>query len=89
MRNIDAFLANVTALPGVYQMRDQSGTVIYVGKAKNLKKRLSSYFSKQAKDPKTLSLVQQIADIDITVTSSENEAVILECNLIKKTSSAL
>lgn len=84
VRNIDAFLANVTALPGVYQMRDKSGTVIYVGKAKNLKKRLSSYFSKQAKDTKTLSLVQQIADIDITVTGSDHEAVILECNLIKK-----
>lgn len=84
LRNIQSFLANVTALPGVYQMLDVRGEVVYVGKAKNLKKRLSSYFSKQAKDPKTASLVKQIDNINITVTQSENEAVLLECNLIKK-----
>lgn len=84
LRNIQSFLENVTALPGVYQMLDAKGHVIYVGKAKNLKKRLSSYFSKQTKDLKTTALVKQIEDITITVTHSENEAVILECNLIKK-----
>lgn len=84
LRNLDSFLANLTPLPGVYQMLDVKGEVIYVGKAKNLKKRVSSYFSKQAKDPKTELLVKHIDRIDITVTSTENEAVILECNLIKK-----
>lgn len=65
-------------------MLDAKGDVIYVGKAKNLKKRLSSYFSKTAKDLKTESLVKHIDSINITVTQSDNEAVILECNLIKK-----
>lgn len=65
-------------------MRDGKGEVIYVGKAKDLKKRISSYFSRQAKDLKTLSLVEQIKDIDFIVTHNENEAVLLECNLIKK-----
>jgi excinuclease ABC subunit C len=79
-----SFLENVTALPGVYQMLDVKGEVIYVGKAKNLKKRLSSYFSKQAKDLKTESMLKHVDSINITVAHSENEAVILECNLIKK-----
>lgn len=64
-------------------MLDEKGAVIYVGKAKNLKKRVSSYFSGRVQDPKTISLVKNIKDITITVTSSENEAVLLECNLIK------
>lgn len=71
-------------MPGVYQMLDAKGDVIYVGKAKNLKKRLSSYFSNTPKDLKTESLVKHIDSINITVTQSDNEAVILECNLIKK-----
>jgi excinuclease ABC subunit C len=65
-------------------MLGEKGEVLYVGKAKDLKKRVSSYFSGRVKDPKTLSLVEQIKDIDFTVTSNENEAVLLECNLIKK-----
>ncbi|EKD70000.1 MAG: hypothetical protein ACD_46C00680G0002 [uncultured bacterium] len=84
MRNIKTFLLNLSHHPGVYQMLGKDGEVLYVGKAKDLKKRISSYFSSRAKDAKTLSLVQQIADIDVTVTNSENEAVLLECNLIKK-----
>lgn len=84
MRDIKTFISNLPNNPGVYQMLDASGVVIYVGKAKNLKKRLSSYFNKSSKDPKTLSLVKHIHDVDFTVTHTENEAVLLECNLIKQ-----
>jgi len=84
MQNIKNFLANLSHYPGVYQMLGEKGEVLYVGKAKDLKKRISSYFSSKAKDLKTLSLVKQIKDIDFTVTHTENEAVLLECNLIKK-----
>ncbi|MBA3660560.1 MAG: excinuclease ABC subunit UvrC [Gammaproteobacteria bacterium] len=84
MLNIKIFLSNLSHHPGVYQMLGESGEVLYVGKAKNLKKRISSYFTKNSTDLKTASLIKQIKDIDITVTYSENEAVLLECNLIKK-----
>lgn len=84
MRDVKSLLANLSHHPGVYQMLDDRGHVIYVGKAKDLKKRVASYFSGRVKDPKTTSLVSQIHDISITITHSENEAVLLECNLIKK-----
>lgn len=84
MIDIKAFLSNVTNHPGVYQMLDDKGVILYVGKAKNLKKRLASYFNSTSKDSKTMALVSHIHDIDITVTRSENEALLLECNLIKK-----
>ncbi len=84
MFDIKAFLDNAPHHPGVYQMLGEEGNILYVGKAKNLKKRLTSYFSTAQKDPKTLALVKHIKNIDITVTRSENEALILECNLIKK-----
>lgn len=79
-----AFLHSVTTSPGVYQMYSQADEVIYVGKAKNLKKRLSSYFQKQHTDRKTESLVKHIHHIQVTVTSSETEALLLENTLIKK-----
>lgn len=84
MRDIKTFLSHLTHHSGIYQMLDEKGVVIYVGKAKDLKKRVSSYFTGKVKDPKTTSLVKLIADVDITVTRSENEAVLLECNLIKQ-----
>ena len=84
MQNIKAFLAKLSHQPGVYQMLGENGAVIYIGKAKDLKHRVSSYFSGRVKDPKTISLVKKITDIEITVTHTENEAVLLECNLIKK-----
>lgn len=84
MLNIKSFLNNVTHQPGVYQMLDESGHIIYIGKARDLKKRLSSYFSSKQKDTKTHALLQHVKSIDITVTHTENEALILECNLIKK-----
>jgi excinuclease ABC subunit C len=70
--------------PGCYMFKDSSGNIIYIGKAKNLKKRVGSYFSGKAMDPKTSALVSQIADIDFIATENEIEAFILENNLIKK-----
>ena len=78
------FLAEVTSEPGVYRMYDDKHEIIYVGKAKDLKKRLSSYFRKNLASKKTEALVAVIADIDITVTHSETEALLLEHNYIKK-----
>ena len=78
------FLALVPAQPGVYRMYNQTEQVIYVGKAKDLKKRLSSYFRQQVDSVKTRALVAQIANIEITATHSETEALILENNLIKQ-----
>ncbi|TDB44086.1 excinuclease ABC subunit UvrC [Photorhabdus khanii] len=77
------FLKTVTSQPGVYRMYDTLGTVIYVGKAKDLKKRLSSYFRAQVASRKTESLVRSIAQIDVTVTHTETEALLLEHNYIK------
>ena len=79
-----AFLQNLTTLPGVYRMLDADGTVIYVGKAKNLRRRVSSYFSRQDNSAKTRALVAQIQQIEIAVTHTENEALILENTLIKE-----
>jgi excinuclease ABC subunit C len=70
--------------PGVYIMRNAKKKIIYIGKAKNLKKRVHSYFQKNQKDPKTISLVSNILTIDYIVTDNEMEALILESNLIKK-----
>ncbi len=77
------FLKTLSSQPGVYKMLDESGTVIYVGKAKNLKNRVSSYFLKNVSSPKTKVLVSKIAAMETTVTHTENEALLLENNLIK------
>ena len=79
-----SFIASLTQRAGTYQMMDSDGAVLYVGKAKNLKKRVSSYFRKSGISAKTSALVKRISDIDITVTETETEALILEQNLIKK-----
>ncbi len=78
------FLADVSENPGVYRMYDRNNTVIYVGKAKNLKKRLSSYFRKNVNSKKTEALVASIDHIDTTITHSETEALLLEHNFIKQ-----
>ena len=80
----EAFLRVVTEHAGVYRMYDINQVVIYVGKAKHLKKRLASYFRKDVGSVKTQALVKQIAAIDVTVTHTEGEALILENNYIKK-----
>lgn len=84
MLNIKAFLNNITSQPGVYQMLGKDNKVLYVGKARNLKKRLTSYFSAKQKDIKTQALLKHVHDINVTVTHSEKDALLLECNLIKK-----
>ncbi len=77
------FLASLTEKPGIYQMLDREAGVLYVGKAKNLKKRVASYFRNKGLNNKTMALVGRIAQIDITVTRTETEALLLEQNLIK------
>ena len=79
-----AFLRSVSTKPGVYRMYDQHRELLYVGKAKNLKSRLSSYFRENGLAIKTRALVARIAAVDITVTHSETEALLLEQNLIKQ-----
>ncbi len=79
-----AFLKNLTSQPGVYRMYNSQDEVIYVGKAKNLKKRVSSYFRTNVDNAKTRSLVSHIAKMDVTVVNSETEAFLLENNFIKK-----
>lgn len=78
------FLANLSSKPGVYQMLDSSGQVIYVGKARNLRNRVASYFRASGLASKTMAMVNKIADIQITITPSETEALLLEQNLIKR-----
>lgn len=82
--NAKTFLKNLTSSPGVYRMYDAAGKVIYVGKAKDLKKRVSSYFRKNLPNVKTQALVSHIANIDVTLTHSETEALILENDYIKR-----
>jgi len=80
----DNFLKSLTTKPGVYRMLDAQGKVIYVGKARNLKNRVGSYFKNKDKNAKTRAMVSQIADVEITITHTEGEALLLENNLIKE-----
>lgn len=79
-----AILKTLPGKPGVYRYYDKSGKIIYVGKAKNLKKRVSSYFNKEPESGKVRVLVRKIADIQYIVTETELDALLLENNLIKK-----
>ena len=81
--HIEKILANMTTLPGIYRMLGKDGELLYVGKAKNLKNRVSSYFVKTIEHPKTQALVARIHDIETLVVRSETEALLLEQNLIK------
>lgn len=82
--DIKAFLKQLTERPGVYRMIDAKETIIYVGKAKNLKRRVSSYFNKQHDEIKTRKMVDKVARVEVTVTDTDSEAFILENTLIKR-----
>ena len=80
----NVFVDNLTQRPGAYQMLDAAGRVIYVGKAKNLRRRVASYFGGRPQDAKTMAMVAKVADVRVTVTGTETEALMLEYNLIKR-----
>jgi excinuclease ABC subunit C len=82
LENPQNFIRSLPNKPGVYQMFAVNNKLLYVGKAKNLKARLSSYFY-AVKDPKTVAFMAQVRDIKIIITANENEALLLESNLIK------
>jgi len=78
------YLANLTRRPGVYRMMDAKGEILYVGKARNLKNRVGSYFRASGLASKTMAMVEKIVSIDVTVTNSDTEALLLEQTLIKE-----
>jgi len=78
------FLATLSPRPGVYRMIDSEGVILYVGKARNLNKRVASYFGSKAHHPKTQALMNRAVTVEVTVTMSEPEALLLEFNLIKE-----
>ncbi|HSH40844.1 MAG TPA: excinuclease ABC subunit UvrC, partial [Arenicellales bacterium] len=77
-------LSGLDNSPGVYQMLNGAGEVLYVGKARSLKKRVASYFRASGLPPKTLAMMRHVADVDVIRTHTESEALLLENNLIKK-----
>jgi excinuclease ABC subunit C len=82
--NLTNIIRSLPDSPGIYRFYDKNGTVIYVGKAKNLRKRVSSYFNKTPETGKLQVLVRKIADLSVVVTENEQDALLLENNLIKK-----
>ncbi|MDO8846109.1 MAG: excinuclease ABC subunit UvrC [Methylicorpusculum sp.] len=82
--DVKGILKTLTPRPGIYKMLNQKGEVLYIGKAKNLKNRVSSYFRCQTASPKQQAMVSHVADIEVTVTHSEGEALLLESQLIKR-----
>lgn len=84
LERLKGIVSNMPQMPGSYQYLDSEGVIIYVGKAKNLKARVSSYFHKEVDRFKTKVLVSKIFDIKYTVVNTEADALLLENNLIKK-----
>ncbi|MFQ5547634.1 MAG: excinuclease ABC subunit UvrC [Woeseia sp.] len=82
--DVKAFIGGLTHRPGAYRMLNAKGQVIYVGKARDLKKRVASYFHRSHADAKTSSMMEQVHGVEVTVTNTEAEALILEYNLIKR-----
>ncbi len=82
--DVKAFLKTLTQRPGIYKMLNARGEIIYIGKAKNLKNRVSSYFRSNAVSPKQTAMVAKVAGIEVTVTHTEGEALLLESQLIKQ-----
>ncbi len=83
-KTLEAKIEGIPALPGVYQLLDKNHKVIYVGKAKNLRSRVRSYFGSSVDSPKTLALVKKVEDLELLITDTEVEALVLENNLIKE-----
>jgi len=83
--DLDSFLRTLTHRPGVYRMLDAAHKVIYVGKARDLRKRVTTYFQKSVNEAKTAAMVAQVAKVEVTVTNTEAEALLLEHTLIKQT----
>ena len=79
-----AFLKTLTHQPGVYRMLNEESTILYVGKAKNLKKRVATYFNQGKISPRIQSMMKQVASVEVTITNTEAEALLLENNLIKE-----
>ncbi|GAB4254046.1 MAG: excinuclease ABC subunit UvrC [Methylomicrobium sp.] len=82
--DVTAFLKTLTDRPGIYKMLNEKGDIIYIGKAKNLKNRVSSYFRTQSASPKQQAMIAQLASIEVMVTHSEGEALLLESQLVKR-----